>query len=429
MPDTTRIKSENNNLKSLSLVAFKFSFVYALLFILFLPFHQPLLPNIGAYLSPIIEPLIAWIGNALLGMQAPWTVRLESDSTGLYIFAGLLFFIAITAAFIWTSLEKVEQNYLPLRYWFRAGLSYFLSMHLIVYGLNKIFKVQFFLPEPNTLYTPVGQLSHDILFWTSMGSSYPYTVFSGLIELIPAVLLLFKRTRLLGAIISFAVMANVLMLNFGFDISVKIFSGFLLFASWLIISPNIGRLYQFFVLQKVSQLQAWRPNFINKFQKRGYLLSKTLLLLLLLFNGLLPYLQTGVYNDDIAPRPYLHGAYAVESFVINGDTLPALQTDKIRWQRIFVHRRGYLIIQNMQNKMKDFKLLVDKNKKLLYLTDYEENQYNFQFHYQPKDSILTLKGSLRNNQIGLIAKQLDLSKLPLLNPSFHWTVDQLIKKD
>ena len=120
------------------------------------------------------------------------------------------------------------------------------SFFLFVYGFNKVFKIQFYIPEPNTLYTPLGQLSKDILFWSSMGSSHSYNLFMGLVEILPALFLLFRRTRMLGAVISFTVLLNVLMINFGFDISVKILSSFLLFLSLVILAPYAKKLFSFF---------------------------------------------------------------------------------------------------------------------------------------------------------------------------------------
>ena len=142
----------------------------------------------------------------------------------------------------------------------------------------------------------------------------------------------------------------------------------------------------------------------------------------MVINGLFPFIKSGNYNDDSAPRPYLHGAYEVEQFVLNGDSLAPLTNDKKRWRRIFIHRRSYFIVQNMQDKMKDFKLSSDKEKGLLILKDYDNSESQLNFQYSNKDSILIINGRLKGNEISIIAKQLDLSKLPLSNPKFHWTV-------
>ncbi|MBL0334556.1 MAG: hypothetical protein IPP73_04285 [Chitinophagaceae bacterium] len=71
------------------------------------------------------------------------------------------------------------------------------------------------------------------------------------------------------------------------------------------------------------------------------------------------YVKTGNYNDDLDPRPPFHGAWEVTNFIRNNDTLPPILTDKTRWKRVFVHRKGYLIIQGMNDGMQDFKLVTD----------------------------------------------------------------------
>jgi hypothetical protein len=235
----------------------------------------------------------------------------------------------------------------------------------------------------------------------------------------PAILLLFRRTRLLGSLIAAAVMTNVLMLNLAFDISVKLFSGFLLFLSSLIISVDFNKLYSFFITEKTIELkEKWHP----KINPKLYWSFKIILLILLVMNGLFPFVKSGNYNDDFAPRPYLHGAYEVEQFVLNGDSLAPLTNDKKRWRRIFIHRRSYFIVQNMQDKMKDFKLNIDKGKGLLILKDYDNSESQLNFQYSNKDSILIINGRLKGNEVSIIAQKLDLSKLPLSNPKFHWTV-------
>src|SRR5205085_9499653 len=106
---------------------------------------------------------------------------------------------------------------------------YYLCLQLLKYGVDKIFKNQFYLPEPNTLFTPAGMLDKDILYWSTMGTSYGYNIFLGSLEIAAALFILIKRTRLIGLLLSLGILINVTEVNFGFDISVKLFSLFLLF--------------------------------------------------------------------------------------------------------------------------------------------------------------------------------------------------------
>ncbi len=54
-----------------------------------------------------------------------------------------------------------------------------------------------------------------------MGYSTPYNVFTGLVETVPAMLLFFRRTATLGALLLVAVLANVVMLNLCYDVPVE----------------------------------------------------------------------------------------------------------------------------------------------------------------------------------------------------------------
>ncbi len=384
-----------------------------------IPFKQGWLPNWGAWGAPIFEAISAYIAVQILGFSTTLSYQLSSDSTGLYIHLLFVAILAIHIALIWQYFSTTQWDDKVPRYWFRTGVAHFLSLHLLAYGASKIFKVQFFLPEPNTLYTPLGQLSKDLLFWSSMGSAYGYTLFSGLVEIIPALLLLHRKTRLLGALVAFGVMTNVVAINFGFDISVKIFSCFLLYLSGLLLSPAVLKSYRFFILEQSTQLSFWRP----QLAKTWYIPIKLIVILILLGNALIPYIQTGNFNDDLATRPLLHGAYEVEDFVWDGEERPVNLEDPLRWRRIFVHRRGYLIVQNMQDQFYDFALKVDWDKQTLYL-DGKSGQAALSFEFQ-EGQFLRLFGQLQGHQLELNGTVLDWKQLPLLKPQFHWSIDDI----
>jgi hypothetical protein len=397
--------------------AFKFQLIFVGLFILSVPFKHGVLPNWGSFFNPLTEGLTQWIGDKILGLQHTYTAALMSDSTGFYVYSGFLMLFALQIALVWQAVRP-KQLKESIKYWFSVLMSYYLSLHLMAYGTSKIFKVQFFLPEPNTLYTPLGELSPDILFWSTMGSAYGYTVFSGLLEIIPALLLLFRKTRALGALIAMAVMTNVVAINFGFDISVKLFSSFLLLLSILILLPYFKVFYQFFILQKVSQLHAPKVDLPKKY----YLSSKFILLSLIVLNAFLPYIQTQNFNDDTASRPFLHGAYLVEDFNWDHQKIDACLDEKTRWHRIFIHRRGYFIIQNMQGKFQDFKLSVSNNQ--LLLTDYQNQEHKLHFEYNQQQE-LSLNGKINGYLVKLNATSLDWEALPLIKAPFHWTIDDI----
>ena len=409
-------------------LGFRFTFCFVVLFILSLPFPHTFLPSTGVYLQPFFEGLTKWFGDSILQIKEPYTHQLVSDSTGFYIHAFLLTVIAAIGSIFWTVFDKKGRGFssilkIDLPYWFRVFISYYLAFQLFKYGFNKVFKLQFYLPEPNILYSNVGSLSRDILYWSTMGVSYSYTVFIGILELTPAFLLLFRRTRLLGALIAFGVLINVAIINISFDISVKILSSFLLLLSTLIILPDLSQLYHFFIIQQPVKYHQSNSKSTSSKHLCFYSIGKSFVVILLLLDVLFPYFKTQNFNDDSVARPFLHGAYEVELFVINQDTIPPLQTKSNRWKRFFVHRQGYFIAENMREEMLDFPLQIQANAEQMTLQENTGMQLVFNYHYSSTDSLMTLNGILQKDTIHIEAQQVNLQQLPLLQKKTNWTID------
>ncbi|MFM9944819.1 MAG: hypothetical protein ACKVQB_06255 [Bacteroidia bacterium] len=282
-------------------------------------------------------------------------------------------------------------------------LIYYLALQLIKYGADKLFKTQFYLPEPNILFTPFGQLDKDILYWSTIGTSYSYNLFLGTAEIMAAIFILFNKTRFLGLMLAIGILVNVVAVNFSFDISVKIYSCFLLFISLVLLAPQLKRMYYFFILQKNTSLKT-EPTLIfkNPFLKTCL---KIIVMILIFTEAVFPYLKNKNFNDDKATRHFLHGAYQV---INNAD-----------FKRFFIHREGHIIFQNTNDEMQDFKLEIDKNTNQFVLTDYELNQTKHPFIWNSKDRILKIQ--FEKNK--LEAKAIDWKKLPVLQTQFHWTID------
>jgi len=296
---------------------------------------------------------------------------------------------------------------------------YYLILMLMKYGLDKIFKTQFYLPEPNTLYTPLGQLDKDLLYWTSMGTSRVYNIFTGSIEVLAALLLLFRTTRMAGLLIAVASLVHVVAINFGFDISVKLYSLFLLGLSLYLLAPHCKRLYNFLFRQKIIPAMQERAGNVVKHPFLSIFL-KCFVTGLILFEAFYPYLKSKNFNDDTAKRPYMHGAYEVRQTIIATDTLTGKSSPV---QRVFIHRENYMIFQNQADEMQDYKLSYDTDRYTYTLTDYQQQQIILSLNYRETDSILILKYFKDGKPYQLTSKAIDWKKLPLLQKGFHWTVD------
>ncbi|GAB2815246.1 hypothetical protein [Ferruginibacter profundus] len=391
---------------------------FALLGVLFIPFPFNITTLQLQVTDFIFGRLIDFVATIFFSKTLRHT-KVYSDSTSMYLLLLLLLVAAVIIALVLNSKKKwplYKEKTLRIFYQF---FIYYLALQLLKYGADKIFKNQFYTPEPNTLFTPMGQLEKDILYWSTMGTSYSYSVFLGSLEILAAVFILMKRTRLMGLLLSLGILVNVVAVNFSFDISVKLFALFLLFLNIYLLHPFGSRLYQLLLQKNNTVLPATRQ--ISLF-KKTFLISflHWLAAGLIALEVFYPFLVSGNFNGDKMPRPYLHGAYEVTG-VIDGEDTITLSASPVK--RFFIHRDSYIIFQNQQDVMQDYKLGYDKTDTTFTITDYQFKETILSYNYNASDGILTLQYFSNGKALQLIGKAIDWRKLPALKKDFHWTMD------
>jgi hypothetical protein len=138
-----------------------------------------------------------------------------------------------------------------------------------------------------------------------------YTIFAGAMEALGALLLLFRRTALAGALITAAVMTNVFALNMFYDVPVKLFSFHLLVMALVIAAPDLGRLFRFAVLQKPADPPSPAgPVFAKRNWRIVSWVGKGIVLALMSVQAGVVYTQ---HATRVARHP-LTGTYRVEGF-------------------------------------------------------------------------------------------------------------------
>ena len=340
-------------------------------------------------------------------------IDFSSDTIGLNILLCLLLAIAFLVVL---SLNFLKINSAKLVSAYRSLSAYYIAMVLLKYGFDKIFKQQFYLPEPNILYATFGSLTKDILFWSTIGLSHTYSVVTGAIEVLTALLIIIKPTRILGFCVAAGVLINILLINFSFDISVKTFVSFLLAVVIFNIYPYLRILYTFFVQHKQTALPL-EETLSNGTKK---LISRVLGIGLICCI-LLPYILAGNYNDDNAERPLLHGAYEITRFIVNNDTL---KSGDFPYKKVFIHRDNYIIFQQKDDVMIDYFFTANPAKDQLQLQDYKNNKIIVGYNYDIKTGELQLKFN-NAQKWGIESKSLNWKALPALQNDFHYTIDEI----
>ncbi len=340
----------------------------------------------------------AWIASNWFGIKSI-NEGFSSDSAQLYVLILLLFLLSVVVGIC---LKNPNQK---LQTTIRKISIYYLALMFLKYGCDKVFKGQFYLPEPNILYTPFGQLDKDILYWSTMGTSWGYNFFLGSIEVITAGFLLFKKTRTIGLLLAVGVMTQVVAINFCFDISVKLYSLFLLMLAIVGLSPQLSRLNTFFVKGEVTSLHA-ETSLFPPDKNRFRIALKSMVITLFIIEALYPYILNSNVNDDDAPRPYLHGAYEV------------IYDKETGIKRFFIHRDGYLIFQDNDDTMNDFKLEIDSKLHQFTIRDERLQTRHISCTWSSTDSTLTMENPFSDDK-QLVGKTVDWRKLPVIKEHFH----------
>jgi hypothetical protein len=340
-------------------------------------------------------------------------IDFSSDTIGLNILLGVLLITAFLAVLI-LDLFKIRSAMIIAI--FRLLSAYYLAAVFLKYGFDKVFKRQFYLPEPNILYTDFGNLTKDTLFWSTMGTSHFYSVATGIIEVLSAILILVKRTRIAGFYLAIAVVINILLINIGFDISVKVFTAFLLMVLFFNIYPSLKSIYAFFIQHKQVQLPMPFQHTIRVNKWVHVLLSASLVGCILF-----PYLSSGNLNDDHAKRPPLHGAYSIAHFITGNDTLNPYD---FPYKRFFIHRNSYIIFQQKDDTMVDYFFEINSEKKQLEIQDYQKNKISLTYNYNEKTGALQL--FFENEAKWMIeGTSLNWQVLPALQDKMHFTIDEI----
>ena len=98
----------------------------------------------------------------------------------------------------------------------RNIVHYLLAVGMMLFGMSKFFNYQFQLPA--WVYAkPLAEIGGFGLTWAFLGYQPWFQCLLGILELVPAVLLLLSRTRRVGAILLLPMLLNVALMNYALD--------------------------------------------------------------------------------------------------------------------------------------------------------------------------------------------------------------------
>lgn len=269
---------------------------------------------------------------------------------------------------------------------------------------------------PITNASPMGFL------WRFMGLSRSYAVFTGLAETAGGLLLFFRRTTTLGALVAGGVMLNVVMLNFSYDVPVKLGSSHLFLASVFLLLPDLRRLAAVLLLNRPAPAADLRPpRLFARFPRAGLAVKLGFVLVML---GTHTYSEWDSYwtAGPGVPLPPLYGAYEVESFEKNGEVVPPLLTETKRWRRVAADKWGFYTFF-MNDTRRGYRVMEhDAATGKLILGVSEEEQYTVSMTKTDPERYL-LEGKLGEDNLSVRLKKIHLEESTLLGRGFHWVTE------
>jgi len=259
--------------------------------------------------------------------------------------------IALIGALVLGRLQKKKdrQAYLQDYYWLRVLLRYRLALAVIFTGIVKIVPIQ--IPEPtlSDLHTEYGDfLLWKIYYLTNAVSSAGYLPLLGILEITGGLLLLNRKTTAIGAGLLAALLLNIVLVNYVYEIGEQVYSSFLLLLALAILWYDVPRLYSLLFKESKTYPDGFIPYYSAKIGKFRPLLQVLFLVVISAF-GLLTFIS---WQSTNYPFPNtrgiadVKGIYDVEEFVIKGDTIPYSLTHPTRWQNVVFEEWNTLSIRS-----------------------------------------------------------------------------------
>jgi hypothetical protein len=409
---------------------FRFAFAYFVLYSFPFPLGQiPGTEKVAEWYGKLWEAIVPWVGAHVLRLREPVQMLFNGsgDKTSDYVQNFTILCIAAIAAVVWSLVDRRRRQYAALHHWLRVYVRYVLGATMLSYGGFKVIQSQFPHPRLGTLLESYGESSPMHLLWTFMGFSYAYNVFAGLGEMLGGVLLFWRRTTTVGALLLMTVLGNVVILNYTFDVPVKLYSTNLLIMAAFLLLPDARRLADVLLFNRATAPTDQGARFAT-WKRPAQLLVKYVLVLGAIYMPLHTSWEGRNTYGDGAKKPMLYGIWEVQSFTRNHQVLPPLLTDTTRWRRVIINNSQFASVRLMNDSSRAFALRMDSTgverdstRARFELWAPADSTRRFPFTYvRPDRDHMSLTGVFKGDTLDVTLTRRDEAKMLLLSRGFHW---------
>lgn len=406
-------------------IFFRFLFAYIFLYCFSFPFYY--VPGAHSIIHPIgslLQDLSIWYGTTVWGVDA---VPTEETGSGDMLLYWLLWItklsLAVVISIIWSIVDYKRPAYPWLKKLLITYTRYYLALIILSYGLFKIIPTQFDEPSARMLVQMYGESSPMGLLWNFMGYSTVYQIFGGITEVLGAVLLLFRRTTLLGALVLTGVMTNVVMLNYCFDVPVKLGSThYLLFSIGLAVvygKPLVNLFFRNLATEPMDQT----PLFEKKAWFWGTQVVKFLLVGFVFYSMLSAAIAQKKYTDNQKRVSTLAGVYDVVQFARQARTDSVSNDYRAYWRRVVLDdaQPERLWVEQVNGTKLQYQIKWDTLKKQVTGHLAADTLQRIAFGYQSKSKDeLWCKGTWNEDTVRMTIRRFQTDSMLLKNRKFRW---------
>jgi hypothetical protein len=131
----------------------------------------------------------------------------------VFSLVGLALLLSLIFPFIWQYKENKKTWNSPKIYTGLYNLiRYAIAFNMMTFAWKKFLGLQFATPS-YTSDLPLNQQTGELLTWYYFGYSHTFSLIVACLQLGGAIMLLFRRTLLLGLVILFSLMLNIMLIN------------------------------------------------------------------------------------------------------------------------------------------------------------------------------------------------------------------------
>ena len=161
-------------------------------------------------------------------------------------------FLSLMAAVIYAFIWQARKTNRPATLAFWQGLiRYGVAFDLASFGWEKICHLQLVMPQ-SKLDLPYRSFTPSDLFWHFFSHSYVFSCIIAGLQITGAMLLLFRRTRLVGVFVLLPILANILLMDIFYQIgdSVVVHASIMMLGALYFLFIEFNRLKEFFFAAK-----------------------------------------------------------------------------------------------------------------------------------------------------------------------------------